>query len=383
MKSKYLLILVIIPLFSLSLFSQKYAPNYPHKSSGSLETHYSIIIGSMRVLENAEKLKETAILNGFECEVIPFNIKNKLFNRVCVGKYSTFNEANEKLKVVKKILKVSNAWILQLPSIKSTEKEQPSEMSKKAEEQKRRADSIAQAQEKIAAQKKLEKEQKTEIVEKKEEKKTPETNKIIKNEEPTSSKNAVIKSTLFSNDTVKKEFVATFKNFIEALRNYDYAKANQFIHPTFHLYVTYNIESLPSVREFNNFEKFFAVFSAFTSKGTSYDFSVDLENMIKKNNFKFDGMPTYNCEKHMYMPNGIIVSEINGSLSQLIEDTRKYYKSMNAEFLPVIEERLQNAQNSIQVAVVDSDNRFIESLYFGKIDNKWYLIVMDLKIKCK
>ncbi|MGB9702205.1 MAG: cell envelope integrity protein TolA, partial [Candidatus Kapaibacteriota bacterium] len=257
------------------------------------------------------------------------------------------------------------------------------EAEKKAEEQKRRADSIAQAQEKIATQKKVEKEQKTEIVEKKEEKKTPETNKIIKNEEPTSSKNSVVKSTLFSNDSVKKEFVATFKNFIEALRNYDYAKANQFIHPTFHFYVTYNIESLPSVREFNNFEKFFAVFSAFTSKGTSYDFSVDLENMIKKNNFKFDGMPTYNCEKHMYMPTGIIVSEINGSVSKLIEDTRKYYKSMNAEFLPVIEERLQNAENSIQVAVVDSDNRFIESLYFGKIENKWYLIVMDLKIKCK
>jgi hypothetical protein len=79
----------------------------------------------------------------------------------------------------------------------------------------------------------------------------------------------------------------------------------------------------------------------------------------------------------------MVISEINGDESKLVEETKKYYKSMNAELVPVMEERLQNAERLIKVAVIDADNKFIEGLYFANIDNKWYLIVMDLKIKCK
>ncbi len=364
MKKIYLFFLVSLILTNL-VFGQKNEPNYPHISSGRLETHYSIIIGSMKLITNAENLVKIATLKGYETEIIPFNIKNNLFYRVCVGKYNTLKEANKDINKVKIDLKISNAWILKVPNIVANSPEaQKQEMTKAKEAQKQAltqkhiADSIA----------KVTKEQ--------EMTKAKESKNQSKNLAQTSTGGKSMSDSLF------QSFNVSFKNFVENLRDYNYSEANKYIHPEKHLFVSYNQESSPSVREFVNFEKFFAVFSVFTSKGSSYDFSLDLDNLLKKTP-KLENYPYYNCDKKAYNTSGLIVSEVNGQDSKLVADTKLYYRNMNTELIPVMEQRLQEAENLISVSVICTDNKFIDGLYFATINGKWYLILMDLKITCK
>ncbi len=451
MKKIYLFFLVSLILTNL-VFGQKNEPNYPHISSGRLETHYSIIIGSMKLITNAENLVKIATLKGYETEIIPFNIKNNLFYRVCVGKYNTLKEANKDINKVKIDLKISNAWILKVPNIVANSPEaQKQEMTKAKEAQKQAltqkhiADSIAKVtkeqemtkakesqkqaltQEHIADSiAKVTKEQ--EMTKAKESQKQALTQKhiadsiakVTKEQEMTKAKEAqkqaltqkhiadsIAKVTKEQEMTKAKEsknqsknlaqtstggksmsdslfqsFNVSFKNFVENLRDYNYSEANKYIHPEKHLFVSYNQESSPSVREFVNFEKFFAVFSVFTSKGSSYDFSLDLDNLLKKTP-KLENYPYYNCDKKAYNTSGLIVSEVNGQDSKLVADTKLYYRNMNTELIPVMEQRLQEAENLISVSVICTDNKFIDGLYFATINGKWYLILMDLKITCK
>jgi hypothetical protein len=411
MKKIYLFFLVSLILTNL-VFGQKNEPNYPHISNGKLETHYSIVIGSMTLIANAENLVKIATLKGYETEMIPFNIKNNLFYRVCVGKYNTLKEANKDINRVKIDLKIPNAWILKVPQIvanspetqkqaltqkyiadsiakatKEKEMIKTKETQKQALTQKYIADSIAKVtkEKEMAKTKETQKQALTQkyiadsiakVTKEKEMAKTKETQKQAKNLTQTSTKGKSMSDSLF------KSFNVSFRNFVENLRDYNYSEANKYIHPEKHLFVSYNQESSPSVREFVNFEKFFAVFSVFTSKGSSYDFSLDLDNLLKKTP-KLENYPYYNCDKKAYNTAGLIVSEVNGQAAKLVADTKLYYRNMNTELIPIMEQRLQEAENLISVSVVCTDNKFIDGLYFATIDGKWYLILMDLKIKCK
>jgi hypothetical protein len=146
--------------------------------------------------------------------------------------------------------------------------------------------------------------------------------------------------------------------------------------------VVYNESSKPTFREFPSFEKFFAVFSAFTNKGTSYDFSLDIDLLLKEN-IRFAEFPIFNCETGNYSKKGQIASNISGSNMNFTKIAESYYKSINADIATDLQVRLINLDKSIIVSVISSNTSFIEGLYFGLIDNKWYLLVMDLRIKCK
>ena len=199
-------------------------------------------------------------------------------------------------------------------------------------------------------------------------------------------KDSPIKTVEYTSQTIlteeqKKEFLNQFRKFIEHLRNYEYMMANQYIHPESNLYTFYKDESSPSVKVFTSFEKFFAVFSTFTGKGSSYDFSLDIE-MLLKDDMKFAEFPEYNCEKGEYSILGQYASNIDGNQTNFSQMATKYFNSLNADFIE-LKPSIDNLNRRICVSVVNTNNTFIEGLYFSLIEDKWYLTAMDLRIKCK
>jgi hypothetical protein len=184
------------------------------------------------------------------------------------------------------------------------------------------------------------------------------------------------------NPQQKNEFLSNFKIFIEALRNYEYKKANEFISPKNHLFVFFNETSNPSVREFPSFEKFFAVFSAFTSKGTSYDFSLDIELFFKET-FGFKDLPEYNCETKNYSKQGTLANNINSNDIGFTEIAKNYFTSGQYEKPSEMTTRINELDMIINVQVMSTKAGFIEGFYFGFLDGKWYLLVLDLRTKCK
>ena len=98
MKS-YVLIGLFLILSFVVLSSQ---PNVPRFENPQIDFKYTVVIGSMQKLENAEKLQRLAIENGYESFLAPVNIRNKQHYRVCVGLMQDFSESKKQLSVIKK-----------------------------------------------------------------------------------------------------------------------------------------------------------------------------------------------------------------------------------------------------------------------------------------
>ncbi len=469
MKKSLQLIFVLLILASVSAISQD--------NSGK---NYSIVIGSMGKIENAEKLQDEATLKGYEVRIENVKVRGKLFNRVLVGNYTTFSEAKNNLNKIRKDFKIRNAWIIEqgsssIPIVKkekeikpNLEKEKP--IAKTPVEQKVPEAKIVQTtpkkvEEKPIAPKKVEEPKKLQKIEtpkadtikiskkveepkKKEEPKAPEK-PIVKQEEKKdtvkkveitkvqkkdTTKVVVVKKTDEKNiikvdekplkievkmavkDTVKKEitkapelkkveapkpisiksdttsvkltdsllleFAKQHFKLIISIRNYEYIEANKFVHPDHHFYVLYNQNNTVAVREFSNFEKFFAVFGAFSAKGNSFDFSQDIEKLLVKK-AKVVQEVNYNCTENKFDKEGLLYIRANGSSLQLLESVRAYYKSFGQELLPDIVTKVTKVDDLIQLMIIDTEGQFIEGMYFGLIDGKWYLLVIDLRLRCK
>lgn len=522
-----------IPIFFwllITFISLKSQPNIPRYENPELSFKYTIVIGSMLRLENAEKLLQLAIQNGYESFIAPVNVRNKQFHRVCVGSYESFEETKKELTKIRREFKISNAWIWHSPRItekitqdkqenktqpyttdkkitpreqkhplktdvktnenmpappKPTEKVQeviptppptkeiPAKKEKDSDENLKQAirdlekqissfdksvqngDQVLLKQipssnsqlDKSIKDAKLELEKylnevkllsyqakmvlnepsldvlkkyqndlsklqieidtrikntsklianaEKEIAKIKEEQRKDSLKKLSQNTSTKDQKQQQAKDTIKITkttpqttndqpitDKLLEEFGKEFLQFINNLRNYEYTKANSFIHPDFHFYVIYNEESKPSVREFNSFEKFFAVFSAFTNKGSALDFSSDLEKISKKNP-TIAPYPIYDCQTRKYNQSGLIISKAKPTDVNLVNAVKQYYRTFNQEVLPEIIDRVQNAENNIKVSVIDTDCFFIEGFYFGYINSRWYLIALDLKFRCR
>lgn len=441
MKKSLQLILIMLILASISAFSQYNSAK-----------NYSIVIGSMLKIENAEKLQNEAILKGYEVRIEKVTVRGKLFNRVLVGNYTSFTEAKNNLKIVKKDFKVSNAWILEksnesIPIVKK-EKElvQPNFEKEKVHEKtpvqtKVPESKIVQTTPKKVEEPKIEPKKKEEpkttekpIVKKEEKKDTAKKVEITKIQKKDTTKVVVVKKTDEKNiikvddkplkieakmavkDTSKKEiakatemkkieapkqisiksdktstkltdsllleFAKQHFKLIIAIRNYEYVEANNFVHPEHHFYVLYNQNNTVAVREFSNFEKFFAVFGAFSAKGNSYDFSQDIEKLLVKK-AKIENEVNYNCAEKKYDKEGLLFIRTSGKKLQLLESVRAYYKSFGQELLPDIVTKVNKVEDLVQLMIIDTEGQFIEGMYFGMIDGKWYLLVIDLRIRCK
>jgi len=223
--------------------------------------------------------------------------------------------------------------------------------------------------------------------------KTPQTEKTSEQKIAKTEKENVPKTTetttstelsppIFITDSLLIELSKVLPKFLSHIRNYQYVEANKYIHPDLHFYVIYNEESKPSVREFNSFEKFFAVFSAFTGKGTILDFSNDINQIINKTPI-IKPYPKYDCESYKYNQKGLIVSNAKATDINLLNAVRIYYHSFNQDLLPEISEKVSKVESRIQASVIDTDASFIEGLYFGYINGRWYLLVLDIKFRCR
>ena len=456
MKS-YLLTSLILVIFYNYLISQ---PNIPRYENPQIEFKYTVVIGSMLKLENAERLHRLAIEKGYECFIAPVNIRNKQHYRVCVGLYQEFSKSKEQLKIIKNDFKIRNAWIWQAPQITEMKKQEPKKVEQqqnftKVEPQKvadRKPESEMkkivpptqsssevtkpQAQTnlpdkekdipltvptpptkpqtpKVAEQPKTEPKPETpKVAEQPKTEPKPETSKVsqkpdksatqvktTQKNKPTDSKIAKsekettapkpetitpkeLTPPILITDSLLQELSKAFTKFVTSVRNYEYAEANKFIHPELHFYVIYNEESKPSVREFNSLEKFFAVFSAFTGKGTTLDFSNDINQILNKKPIIMP-YPTYDCSTHKYNQKGLIVSTAKASDINLLNAVRTYYRSFNQDLLPEIAEKVSRVESRIQASVIDTDGSFIEGMYFGYINEKWYLLVLDIKFRCR
>ncbi len=467
MKSYVLIGLLFISSFAI-LISQ---PNVPRYENPQIDFKYTVVIGSMLRLENAEKLQKLAIENGYESFIAPVNVKNKQHYRVCVGLIPNFSESKKQLSIIKKDLKISNAWIWQAPQVTEMVKSEP----KKIEQPKQEAihktptspketiqkpemkkieppPSVAKTElskpetksnldevqttmpksdipvttptppqtspspkvteqpksepktetQKVTEQPKSEpktetqkvaeqpkSEPKTETQKVADKKKTqPKITQQPKQEPIKEQKNAEeqvpneLPPPVFISDTLLMDLTKVLPQLLTNIRNYEYLQANKYIHPDLHFFVIYNEETKPSVREFNSFEKFFAVFSAFTGKGTSFDFSNDIEQMLKQKP-AIKPYPNYDCSTQKYNQKGLIVSTASDKNVNLLNNVRMYYRSFNQELLPEIAEKVSKVESRIQASVIDTEGSFIEGMYFGYIDGKWYLLVLDVKFRCR
>ena len=430
MKSYVLIGLLLILSFAI-LSSQ---PNVPRFENPHIEFKYTVVIGSMQKLENAEKLQKLAIENGYESFIAPVNVRNKQHYRVCVGSMQSFSESKKQLSIIKKDLNIANAWIWQAPQVTEMVKPETSKIEQPKQEVAKSTPTAPKEPIQKPEMKKIEppstptaeitrpdtksnnevaqstppkndipvttptipnKSEPTKVAEqnknqsKKSNKQNQDKNiaqqKQETTNEPKQTEQQISKELappVFISDTILANLAKTFPQLLTNVRNYEYSQANKYIHPDLHFYVIYNEESKPSVREFNSFEKFFGVFSAFTGKGTSFDFSNDIEQMLKKPPV-IKPYPIYDCNTHKYNQKGLITSTAGANNVNLLNSVRVYYRSFNQELLPEISEKVGKVESRIQAAVIDTESSFIEGMYFGYIDGKWYLLVLDIKFRCR
>ncbi|MEI6090859.1 MAG: SPOR domain-containing protein [bacterium] len=76
----------------------------------AVDTYYTVVISSVKSAQSAQKLADDMIKKGFEANVMLVNLNNGTTNRVCIGKSTTKDGAEE---IQKKLAKAgySSSWI--------------------------------------------------------------------------------------------------------------------------------------------------------------------------------------------------------------------------------------------------------------------------------
>ena len=161
----------------------------------------------------------------------------------------------------------------------------------------------------------------------------------------------------------EKIFTAYYDIFSATLKSKNYPVLNGFIHPEYGCYIIESGGALPSLIKVYDFSKY----KNQHNKSTFFD-----RAFIKANQqLEYDSLPKVICDKEVYDRQGCFAQEVN----PLLESQIWNYVGFNQKEIHVIE----STAKTVGMTVVNTSNY---TYYFSKIEGKWHITFVDLRVPC-
>jgi hypothetical protein len=137
---------------------------------------------------------------------------------------------------------------------------------------------------------------------------------------------------------------------------------NSIIHKNYGLYIIESSGAMPMIRKFYNIGKFNTHNEKKPINELLYH---EMEEPI------FESLPKVICDENVYDKEGCFAQEINPLLDSQIWN----YASLNEKEIQAIEFLAE----TVKITVVNTSNF---TFYFSKIEGKWYLTFLDIRVPC-
>ena len=160
----------------------------------------------------------------------------------------------------------------------------------------------------------------------------------------------------------REDFLSFYKKFIQSIIQTDLDAVNEYVHSD-GLYFIETNGALPSIQKVVDVKAFSKI-----SKPTTF-FNLNFKEIEKQ--LVFASLPKIVCDEYLYDKQGCFVQEINPLLSSQIWN----YASLNEKQIQAIEFLAE----TVNMTVINTSNF---TYYFSKIEGKWYLTFLDLRVPC-
>lgn len=157
-------------------------------------------------------------------------------------------------------------------------------------------------------------------------------------------------------------FLKFYEQLTEAISEKNYEKFNKCIHPYYGLYVIETRGAMPGISKYYDISKY----KSSTNKAfLEFKYS-DIKVMPV-----FDELPMTICDKDIYDKKGAFAQ-----YSDILKQSQIWnHAGLNEKEIQAIEFLVE----TVQITVVNTSNYVY---HFSKIDEKWYLTFMDIRIPC-
>jgi len=182
------------------------------------------------------------------------------------------------------------------------------------------------------------------------------------NELDTISKGASGSEKRLLKNSDREGFLSFYNKFTQSIIQTDLDAVNKYIHPD-GLYFIETDGAMPLIKKVFDAKAF-----SKTSKPTTF-FNLGFDGIEKQ--LVFDVLPKVICDTTIYDKQGCFAQEIN----PLLESRIWNYASLNEKQIQAIEFLAE----TVNITVVNTSNF---TFYFSKIESKWYLTFLDIRVPC-
>ncbi len=158
-------------------------------------------------------------------------------------------------------------------------------------------------------------------------------------------------------------FLNCYSAIVDAIGTHNDSLFNSFIHKDFGLYIIESSGALPIISKMYDVKRFHL-------KSTNKNLFELVSIEIMKEPI-FETLPKVICDENIYDKQGCFAQEIN----PLLESQIWNYANLNEKEIEAIE----FLAKTINITVVNTSNF---TFYFSKIEGKWHLTFLDLRIPC-
>ncbi len=293
----------------------------PALKPAQLKDEITVILGSKNKLADAEAMCNALKPNGVSCFVLTTPTPQGLRYRVCVGRFAQRAEAETAKKSLIEKTGIADPWLFKIP-----------------------IEVVADTLQKQAP---------------------PKLVSVTPQAPP-------FDSTGFKN---------AYRSILYALASNNSLAVDAFINPIIGLHVIYNPGAHRIAEKVNVYADLLKL-SILQSEDERKTLRTSLGEYAT-GLLRSGPLPEYDCAKEAFTHTGLFYKVLTETEKPLTPLMRSMKDLVMAE--PLTPEELAQAQRldaAIQVRVKHSDGLLVASLYFAKVEGRWYLAVLDLTVPC-